>query len=642
MKIDQATVNERSQFTLNESTIEQQFLFKTIISEMTNTMQKQEPIDSVPSQVLEPIVLLPNDSLDLSKKTKKEESRQFDGNSSLTQSVEYSLIDEMSRYQDDQNPESVIQTEDRQNDDTDINAKKPIEGNLLQEPASQIQITNNHLIVTNNRDPESQKTPELVAPTTDRPSQKILNSKEEPVVSSQLINQTHVLSPVNELDQVVHDPSEQVGNDLVNRHQTNIASEQVSEATEHTPLFFKHTTKEPNRIVAQTNLKTEDIDFDQVSLKASLTEGTKQEEPKQRDSVVPSQLINQTHVLLPVRASKQVVENVSELRQSLNRVAVYPYQNQIEQIAVNTAGNLISMQENIKDYSIEQNVTNTLSKEPPLADSQQGTIKEVAGSDIFVKQNDSSKKQLPVEDAEMKQTIPTSLLVSSDFSTKRLSKIDRVVSEKSIVSSVANTVYDETTDQRLMTNIQTMGTSPLIPTQSSENTITIPIVTKDGLSMMDQKSEKALFQTLNEGMQKLKHNGDKQQITIQLFPDSLGKVEVKLSMKQDTIDLQFKMDNLHTKTLFESVTHKFQEILTKVDHVEHISNQPISKVDSQLVVHDLNDIKPQAQLDSGGAFQQNQEKTAYKKRTFQPSSEIGQSDFDVKESIREGNISILV
>lgn len=538
MKIDQATVNERSQFTLNESTIEQQFLFKTIISEMTNTMQKQEPIDSVPSQVLEPIVLLPNDSLDLSKKTKQEESRQFDVNSSLTQSVEYSLIDEMSRYQDNQNPESVIQTEDRQNDDTDINAKKLIEGNLLQEPASQIQITNNHLIVTNNRDPESQKTPELVAPTTDRPSQKILNSKEEPVVSSQLINQTHVL--------------------------------------------------------------------------------------------------------LPVRASKQVVENVSELRQSLNRVAVYPYQNQIEQIAVNTAGNLISMQENIKDYSIEQNVTNTLSKEPPLADSQQGTIKEVAGSDIFVKQNDSSKKQLPVEDAEMKQTIPTSLLVSSDFSTKRLSKIDRVVSEKSIVSSVANTVYDETTDQRLMTNIQTMGTSPLIPTQSSENTITIPIVTKDGLSMMDQKSEKALFQTLNEGMQKLKHNGDKQQITIQLFPDSLGKVEVKLSMKQDTIDLQFKMDNLHTKTLFESVTHKFQEILTKVDHVEHISNQPISKVDSQLVVHDLNDIKPQAQLDSGGAFQQNQEKTAYKKRTFQPSSEIGQSDFDVKESIREGNISILV
>lgn len=538
MKIDQATVNKRSQFTLNESTIEQQFLFKTIISEMTNTMQKQEPIDSVPSQVLEPIVLLPNDSLDLSKKTKKEESRQFDVNSSLTQSVEYSLIDEMSRYQDDQNPESVIQTENRQNDDTDINAKKLIEGNLLQEPASQIQITNNHLIVTNNRDPESQKTPELVAPTTDRPSQKILNSKEEPVVSSQLINQTHVL--------------------------------------------------------------------------------------------------------LPVSASKQVVENVSELRQSLNRVAVYPYQNQIEQIAVNTAGNLISMQENIKDYSIEQNVTNTLSKEPPLADSQQGTIKEVAGSDIFVKQNDSSKKQLPVEDAEMKQTIPTSLLVSSDFSTKRLSKIDRVVSEKSIVSSVANTVYDETTDQRLMTNIQTMGTSPLIPTQSSENTITIPIVTKDGLSMMDQKSEKALFQTLNEGMQKLKHNGDKQQITIQLFPDSLGKVEVKLSMKQDTIDLQFKMDNLHTKTLFESVTHKFQEILTKVDHVEHISNQPISKVDSQLVVHDLNDIKPQAQLDSGGAFQQNQEKTAYKKRTFQPSSEIGQSDFDVKESIREGNISILV
>lgn len=538
MKIDQATVNERSQFTLNESTIEQQFLFKTIISEMTNTMQKQEPIDSVPSQVLEPIVLLPNDSLDLSKKTKQEESRQFDVNSSLTQSVEYSLIDEMSRYQDNQNPESVIQTEDRQNDDTDINAKKLIEGNLLQEPASQIQITNNHLIVTNNRDPESQKTPELVAPTTDRPSQKILNSKEEPVVSSQLINQTHVL--------------------------------------------------------------------------------------------------------LPVSASKQVVENVSELRQSLNRVAVYPYQNQIEQIAVNTAGNLISMQENIKDYSIEQNVTNSLSKEPPLADSQQGTIKEVAGSDIFVKQNDSSKKQLPVEDAEMKQTIPTSLLVSSDFSTKRLSKIDRLVSEKSIVSSVANTVYDETTDQRLMTNIQTMGTSPLIPTQSSENTITIPIVTKDGLSMMDQKSEKALFQTLNEGMQKLKHNGDKQQITIQLFPDSLGKVEVKLSMKQDTIDLQFKMDNLHTKTLFESVTHKFQEILTKVDHVEHISNQPISKVDSQLVVHDLNDIKPQAQLDSGGSFQQNQEKTAYKKRTFQPSSEIGQSDFDVKESIREGNISILV
>ncbi len=538
MKIDQATVNERSQFTLNESTIEQQFLFKTIISEMTNTMQKQEPIDSVPSQVLEPIVLLPNDSLDLSKKTKQEESRQFDVNSSLTQSVEYSLIDEMSRYQDNQNPESVIQTEDRQNDDTDINAKKLIEGNLLQEPASQIQITNNHLIVTNNRDPESQKTPELVAPTTDRPSQKILNSKEEPVVSSQLINQTHVL--------------------------------------------------------------------------------------------------------LPVSASKQVVENVSELRQSLNRVAVYPYQNQIEQIAVNTAGNLISMQENIKDYSIEQNVTNTLSKEPPLADSQQGTIKEVAGSDIFVKQNDSFKKQLPVENAEMKQTIPTSLLVSSDFSTKRLSKIDRVVSEKSIVSSVANTVYDETTDQRLMTNIQTMGTSPLIPTQSSENTITIPIVTKDGLSMMDQKSEKALFQTLNEGMQKLKHNGDKQQITIQLFPDSLGKVEVKLSMKQDTIDLQFKMDNLHTKTLFESVTHKFQEILTKVDHVEHISNQPISKVDSQLVVHDLNDIKPQAQLDSGGSFQQNQEKTAYKKRTFQPSSEIGQSDFDVKESIREGNISILV
>ncbi|MHC9001620.1 flagellar hook-length control protein FliK [Enterococcus bulliens] len=538
MKIDQATVNERSQFTLNESTIEQQFLFKTIISEMTNTMQKQEPIDSVPSQVLEPIVLLPNDSLDLSKKTKQEESRQFDVNSSLTQSVEYSLIDEMSRYQDNQNPESVIQTEDRQNDDTDINAKKLIEGNLLQEPASQIQITNNHLIVTNNRDPESQKTPELVAPTTDRPSQKILNSKEEPVVSSQLINQTHVL--------------------------------------------------------------------------------------------------------LPVSASKQVVENVSELRQSLNRVAVYPYQNQIEQIAVNTAGNLISMQENIKDYSIEQNVTNSLSKEPPLADSQQGTIKEVAGSDIFVKQNDSFKKQLPVENAEMKQTIPTSLLVSSDFSTKRLSKIDRVVSEKSIVSSVANTVYDETTDQRLMTNIQTMGTSPLIPTQSSENTITIPIVTKDGLSMMDQKSEKALFQTLNEGMQKLKHNGDKQQITIQLFPDSLGKVEVKLSMKQDTIDLQFKMDNLHTKTLFESVTHKFQEILTKVDHVEHISNQPISKVDSQLVVHDLNDIKPQAQLDSGGSFQQNQEKTAYKKRTFQPSSEIGQSDFDVKESIREGNISILV
>lgn len=538
MKIDQATVNERSQFTLNESTIEQQFLFKTIISEMTNTMQKQEPIDSVPSQVLEPIVLLPNDSLDLSKKTKQEESRQFDVNSSLTQSVEYSLIDEMSRYQDNQNPESVIQTEDRQNDDTDINAKKLIEGNLLQEPASQIQITNNHLIVTNNRDPESQKTPELVAPTTDRPSQKILNSKEEPVVSSQLINQTHVL--------------------------------------------------------------------------------------------------------LPVSASKQVVEDVSELRQSLNRVAVYPYQNQIEQIAVNTAGNLISMQENIKDYSIEQNVTNSLSKEPPLADSQQGTIKEVAGSDIFVKQNDSFKKQLPVENAEMKQTIPTSLLVSSDFSTKRLSKIDRVVSEKSIVSSVANTVYDETTDQRLMTNIQTMGTSPLIPTQSSENTITIPIVTKDGLSMMDQKSEKALFQTLNEGMQKLKHNGDKQQITIQLFPDSLGKVEVKLSMKQDTIDLQFKMDNLHTKTLFESVTHKFQEILTKVDHVEHISNQPISKVDSQLVVHDLNDIKPQAQLDSGGSFQQNQEKTAYKKRTFQPSSEIGQSDFDVKESIREGNISILV
>lgn len=581
MKVDQVTVSEPSQFMLAEPTIDQQFLFKTIISEMTHTMQTKEQLDSDLSQVLEPEVLSQKASLDLTEGTKQEESRQLGRYLPLTQPVDYSLRDDISRYQDFQNTNSVIKMENRQGNSYDTDAEKLAVESSLQEPASQIQIRNDHVRINNEMNSELENPTTLIASKRDKLSQKALNTnQEDPVGVVHQIPQTRFSLPINELDQVNHESSKQEGSDLEKLHQISaVVSPQLSRTgtTEDVAYFFESMHQEPNAATTEAKWRADDVESTQPTVKIPLTEVS---HTNQEDPVGVIHQIPQTRFSLPVNELDQSIASLTEFGQLLSKGPAYLDQNQNELMVEHTVKNSISLQNNIKEQSSQNSLENTLPKE-------------------------------------------------------------QIALEESLISEgIVNTEDVKAKDQAIINGIQSIVANPLLPTQSSENTMTIPVVTKDGMLTMDQKSESTLIKTLNEGTQKLKYDGDKQQIVIQLFPDSLGKVEVKLSMKQDTIDLQFKMDNLHTKTLFESVTHKFQEILTKADHVDPILNQPTVKMDSQFVVQNPYDV--QTQLDSGGAFQQNQERTVYKKRALPSSSEIGQSEFDVKESIKEGNISILV
>lgn len=181
-----------------------------------------------------------------------------------------------------------------------------------------------------------------------------------------------------------------------------------------------------------------------------------------------------------------------------------------------------------------------------------------------------------------------------------------------------------------------------LPVVANSQIVSLPTTTVDSIIKISQSDEQVLVDKFMEATKILKQSGKTQEIMIKLLPDSLGTVEVKLSIKQDTVELQFKMDTTQTKTLLESATHKFQDILNKTDHSITPLNQVVPKIEAQSTVKELGNLTIQNQLNSGGSFQQQQRQTFSQKNKQSDSVSSLQAEFKIKEVTQEGNISILV
>lgn len=134
-------------------------------------------------------------------------------------------------------------------------------------------------------------------------------------------------------------------------------------------------------------------------------------------------------------------------------------------------------------------------------------------------------------------------------------------------------------------------------------------------------------------------NGANKSLTLQLLPENLGKVRVSLSVTEQQVRLEFKVQSEHTKQLLESISTKLEQVLKNQD----TGNGTVGAKENTTQVNNFDSLQLDLlnQQSSQRQFEQRTFKRHAKGSLYQEKLEAQKIKKETKEEKSKSTISIL-
>lgn len=185
----------------------------------------------------------------------------------------------------------------------------------------------------------------------------------------------------------------------------------------------------------------------------------------------------------------------------------------------------------------------------------------------------------------------------------------------------------------------------------SEVNALVSLVSADNMkSLNGNMSEKISVDNIQELPQKLASNlvekvqeaknPSMQQVTIELSPENLGKLEISIKITESKVQLEIHTDSQQTLKLMENFTNKFEQVLEKQQFLnQNIHNKTNTQVQLEHVQSPFQSLNHQF---SQQGFQQNYTQQSQKfKNTFKAQEKVEKLEEEIKDKQINSTISIL-
>ncbi|GAJ26317.1 flagellar hook-length control protein FliK [Liquorilactobacillus sucicola DSM 21376 = JCM 15457] len=280
-------------------------------------------------------------------------------------------------------------------------------------------------------------------------------------------------------------------------------------------------------------------------------------------------------------------------------------------------------EKNSKNFNAEI-VDNSGSKTTNFGVSDNTQYQEVMMQDSVKKT--SEKNIITVDDqssADITQNIVTKAVAdvgTADTVAKAPEIIKQVVVADLSAAEMQNPIIAD-----LRPNAQTTATVKVAPTAENSTSLT---------AAQTSAITRPLVQALKTGT-----NGASKSLTLQLLPENLGKVRVSLSVTDQQVRLEFKVQSEHAKQMLESISTKLEQVLKNQDFGSGTINtkEPASQVNNSnsLQMDFFNQHSSQRQ------FGQHVLKHHSKGSLYQEKMAAQKTKKDTKEERTKSTISIL-
>ena len=301
-----------------------------------------------------------------------------------------------------------------------------------------------------------------------------------------------------------------------------------------------------------------------------------------------------------------------------------PISENEQKIVLDVQSNEIKEAKKNSDSKISENLINEISdnKSTKTSNFEVSDNTQYPATDVQTKETNAAKNNLAGDNDESAVDItqkPAELSVNTPVSKSPEIVKQIVVAQFTPVEVQSSLVAD------LRPTLQT-------PVTAAANTA----VKSSNLLTAEQTSEitRPIVQSL-----KTMATGSNKSMTLQLLPENLGKVRVSLSVTDQQVRLEFKVQSEHTKQLLESISNKLEQVLKNQDTGGNVVNAkeavaPANNFDS-LQMDLLNQQSPQRQ------FEQQTSKRHARGGLYQAKMETQKAKKDTKEEKSKNTISIL-
>ena len=137
-----------------------------------------------------------------------------------------------------------------------------------------------------------------------------------------------------------------------------------------------------------------------------------------------------------------------------------------------------------------------------------------------------------------------------------------------------------------------------------------------------------------------KRKSSMQQVTIELSPENLGKLEISIKITESKVQLEIHTDSQQTLKLMENFTNKFEQVLEKQQFLnQNVHNKTNTQVQLEHVQSLFQSLNHQF---SQQGFQQNYTQQSQKfKNTFKAQEKVEKLEEEIKDKQINSTISIL-
>ncbi|MFT9412568.1 flagellar hook-length control protein FliK, partial [Liquorilactobacillus hordei] len=236
------------------------------------------------------------------------------------------------------------------------------------------------------------------------------------------------------------------------------------------------------------------------------------------------------------------------------------FMRKIDEPTVNTQNFVVS--ESSKKSTDTPNITSNISdKKPPILDttSAVGNLQRVIPEIGKLDGTESTITTNPIDpqtgDAKI-QDIKSKSIFTPETSKALLNKQEE-----------SNSTPTETKTFENITGIQ-MANLMVEKSNSTNENADFTIKVNDSTTVLQDKTATSIVKTLV--------SGESKQVTVQLEPGSLGKIEISLQSTANEVSLNFKLTSSHAKSLISGIATQLEQVLNNQIAADQTANDKVT------------------------------------------------------------------
>ncbi|MFT9412579.1 flagellar hook-length control protein FliK, partial [Liquorilactobacillus hordei] len=236
------------------------------------------------------------------------------------------------------------------------------------------------------------------------------------------------------------------------------------------------------------------------------------------------------------------------------------FMGKIDETAVNTQD--FGVGESSKKSTDTPNITSNISDEKPttldttsMVGNLQRVIPEIGKLDSPESTLTTNPIELQIGDAKI-QDIKSKSLFTLETSKTLLNKQEE-----------SNSTSTETKTFENITGIQIANLMVEKSNSTNENA-DFTIKVNDSTTVLQDKTATSIVKTLV--------SGESKQVTVQLEPGSLGKIEISLQSTANEVSLNFKLTSSHAKSLISGIATQLEQVLNNQIAADQTANDKVT------------------------------------------------------------------